>query len=255
VEITIERLPAREALVSIQDTITPPLRNRLLAGLTQDEFDRLRLCLTPVRLARNQVLFTPGEPVEHVYFVEQGIASLLADIGAERAGIEVAMIGPEGMVGITALLGAHPIACHHAVVQAPGSALQISIPSFRDCLDRMPALRERCLSCLSTIIVQISWTAACISRHRLSERCADRLLAACDRIESPEVPLTHSMLARILGVRRAGVTVAIGALQNAGFVQCGRGTIEVLDRAGLEQAACGCHQLLRGRFDQRLVCS
>jgi CRP-like cAMP-binding protein len=261
-QITTEWLPAEGALrpvsdasMPVSDIVAPPFRNQLLAGLTLDELDQLRPSLTPVKLARNQLLFTPGEPVEHVYFIEHGITSLLTDIGADRAGIEVAMIGPEGMVGVIALLGAHPIACHRAVVQAPGSALQMPVTSFRDCLDCMPALRERCLSYLSTVIVQISRTAACISRHHLNERCADRLLAARDRMESRTVPLTHSMLATILGVRRAGVTVAVGALQNAGLVRCGRGNIEVLDHTSLEQVACGCHQLIRGQFDQLLMCS
>jgi CRP-like cAMP-binding protein len=261
-QITTEWLPAEGALRPVSDAsmpasdiVAPPFRNQLLAGLTLDELDQLRPSLTPVKLARNQLLFTPGEPVEHVYFIEHGITSLLTDIGADRAGIEVAMIGPEGMVGVIALLGAHPIACHRAVVQAPGSALQMPVTSFQDCLDRVPALRERCLSYLNTVIIQISQTAACMGRHHLDERCADRLLAACDRIESHNLPLTHSTLAAMLGVRRAGVTVTVGRLQNAGFVRCGRGHIEVLDHAGLERVTCGCSRLVRDQFDRLLACS
>jgi len=262
VEITTEWISASEARASIEapasipDAITPPLRNRLLAGLTQDELDQLRPCLTEVNLARKQVLFRPGAPVEHVYFVERGMVSLLMDTGTGDAGIEVGMIGPEGMAGFTALLGAHPLAFHHTTVQVPGSALRMSVTSFQDCLDRMPALHERCLNYLSTVIAQISQTAACMGRHRLDKRCADRLLAAaCYRAESHNLPLTHSTLAAMLGVRRAGITVALGTLQSAGLVRCGRGHIEVLDHAGLERVACGCYRQARDQFDRLLICS
>jgi CRP-like cAMP-binding protein len=261
-QITTEWLPAEGALrpvsdasMPVSDIVAPPFRNQLLAGLTQDELAQLRPSLTPVELARNQVLFRSGEPVEHVYFVEQGMVSLLMEPGAGQAGIEVGMVGPEGMAGFSTLLGVHPIALHHTAVQVPGSALQMPLTFFRDCLDCMPALRERCLSYLSTVIIQISQTAACMGRHHLDERCADRLLAACDRIESHNLPLTHSTLAAMLGVRRAGVTVTVGRLQNAGLVRCGRGHIEVLDHAGLERVACGCSRLVRDQFDRLLACS
>jgi len=249
VQITTEWVHFESASRPMPD-IAPPLRSGLLARLPEEELDQLRPHLEKIKLVRNQILFTPRNPVEHVYFVEQGMISLLADAGAGKAGIEVGMVGREGMAGFAALLSAHPVAFHHTTVQTPGSALRMPVAPFQACLDSMPALRERCLSYLSTLIVQMSQTATCISRHRLKERCADRLLAGCDRIESHAVPLTHLMLARTLGVRRAGVTVAVGALQNVGLVRCGRGNIEVLDHAGLEQMACGCHHLTRGQFDQ-----
>ena len=229
-------------------------RNRLLTALAQDDFDNLRPHLTLVGLVGGQTLFGPGEAIEHVYFVEQGVVSLVADTGANDVGIEVGMIGPEGMAGVACLISDRPIAFHHTRVQMPGSALRIPVACFRDLLDSVPALRERCLRYLDAFVIQISQTGACSGRHHLSERCACWLLAACDRADGHEMPLTHETLSAALGVRRSGITAAIGALQDAGLIRSGRGKTVVLDHAGLEQAACGCYRLIRNQFDRLLAC-
>ena len=150
----------------------PLLRNRLLAALAPSDLEKLRPHFTLVWLVGNQTLFGPGEAIEHVYFVEQGVVSLVADTGADDLGIEVGMIGPEGMVGVASLISNHPIAFHHARVQMPGSALRMPVAHFRSLLDSMPALRERCLRYLDAFVIQISQTGACNGRHHLPERCA-----------------------------------------------------------------------------------
>ena len=232
----------------------PLLRNRLLAALAPGDLDKLRPHLTPVWLVGGQTLFGPGEATEHVYFVEQGVVSLVADTGAGDMGIEVGMIGPEGMAGVASLISDRPIAFHHTAVQMPGSALRMPVARFRGLLDSVPALRERCLRYLDAFVVQISQTGACNGRHRLPERCACWLLAVCDRAGGHELPLTHDALSAALGVRRSGITVAIGALQDAGLIRSGRGKTVVLDHAGLERAACGCYRLVRNQFDRMLAC-
>ena len=232
----------------------PLLRNRLLAGLAHGDLDALRPHLTPVWLVGDQTLFGPGETIEHVYFVEQGVLSLVANTGAGDMGIEVGMIGPEGLAGVACLISDRPIAFHHTRVQMPGSALRIPVACFRDLLDSVPALRERCLRYLDAFVIQISQTGACSGRHHLSERCACWLLAACDRADGHEMPLTHETLSAALGVRRSGITAAVGVLQDAGLIRSGRGKTVVLDHAGLEQAACGCYRLIRNEFDRLLTC-
>ena len=232
----------------------PLLRNRLLTALPQGDLDDLRPHLTPMRLVVGQTLFGPGEAIEHVYFVEQGTVSLVADTGDDDLGIEVAMIGPEGMAGVAALISDRPIAYHETRVRIPGSALRMPVTRFRDLLDSAPTLRERCLCYLDALVIQISQTGACNGRHHLPERCACWLLAACDRAEGRELPLTHETLSVALGVRRSGITVAVGALQDAGLIRSGRGKTAVLDRAGLERAACGCYRLVRSQYDRLLAC-
>jgi len=205
-------------------------------------------------LVGNQILFGPGEMMEHVYFVEQGVLSLAANTGAGDGGIEVGMIGPEGLAGIACLISDRPIAFHQTRVQIPGSALRIPTACFRDLLDSVPALRERCLRYLDAFVIQISQTGACNGRHHLPERCACWLLTACDRAEGHVLPLTHETLSVALGVRRSGITAVVGALQDAGIIRSGRGKTVVLDHAGLERAACGCYRLIRNQFDRLLTC-
>jgi CRP-like cAMP-binding protein len=222
----------RPPLTSAPASVGAPLfRNRLLAALARGDLDDLRPHLTPVWLVSGQTLFGPGEAIEHVYFVEQGVVSLVADTGADNMGIEVGMIGREGMAGVASVLSDRPIAFHHTRVQMPGSALRIPLASFRNLLDSVPALRERCLD---AFVIQISQRGACNGRHHLPERCACWLLAACDRTEGREMPLTHDMLSAALGVRRSAITAAVGALQDAGLIRYGRGKTMVLDHAGLE---------------------
>ncbi len=242
-------------LASAPASVGAPLfRNRLLATLARGDLDDLRPHLTPVWLVGDQTLFGPGEVIEHVYFVEQGVVSLVADTGADDMGIEVGMIGPEGMAGVASVLSDRPIAFHHTRVQMPGSAVRIPVASFRDLLDSVPALRERCLRYLDAFVIQISQRGACNGRHHLPERCAGWLLAACDRAEGHEMPFTHDTLSAALGVRRSGVTAAVGALQDAGLIRSGRGKTMVLDHAGLERAACGCYRSVRNQFDRLLAC-
>ncbi len=229
-------------------------RNRLLTALGQDDFNDLRPHLTLVGLVGDQTLFGPGEAIEHVYFVEQGLVSLVADTGIDDVGIEVGMIGLEGMAGVASMISDHPIAFHHTRVQMPGSALRMPVACFRHLLSSVPALRERCLRYLDAFIIQTSQMGACNGRHHLPERCACWLLAACDRAEGHEMPLTHDTLSAVLGVRRSGITAAVGALQDAGLIRSSKGKTVVLDHAGLERAACSCYRLVRDQFDRLLAC-
>ena len=212
--------------------------NAILAGLPPDELDRLRPFMTRTRLVPQQVLIERGQATEHVFFIEEGIASLVAETASGKPGVQVAMIGREGMVGALALLGGSAAyAC--VLMQVPGPALRISVSNLLRCFEESPDLRDACLGYVQSLARQVMNTAASNACNTLAERCVRWLLMAHDRMEQDDLPVTHEALSAMLGVRRSGVTVATAALQQAGLIRTGRGRICVLDRPGLEAVVAG----------------
>jgi CRP-like cAMP-binding protein len=159
----------------------------------------------------------------------------------------VGLIGREGMVGLPLLYG-DDRGSTESVVQTPGTAWRLGADAFHAALDDTPALRALLLRYALAFQVQVTQTAACNARHPVEQRLARWLLMAHDRAESDTFLLTHEFLSQMLGVRRAGVTVAAGVLRRAGLIRYERGTIEVIDRPGLEAAACDCHAAVRREF-------
>ncbi len=208
--------------------------NRLLAGLPLAELDPLKPYLYRVRLVNGQVLIERGQAAEHVFFIENGIVLLKTETETSRPGVQVAMIGNEGMVGGLALLGGDSMAFASAITQIPGIALRIPVVELRRCFDDSPVLREACLRFVQSLTRQIMSSAASNASNTLVERCVHWLLMAHDRVDGDDLPVTHEALSAMLGVRRSGVTVATAALQQAGLIRATRGRIRILDRAGLE---------------------
>jgi len=165
--------------------------------------------------------------------------------------IEVGMIGNEGFAGVAVLLGADrsPL---EAMVQIPGSALRMSASVFREEVDRRPTLSKVLLRYAQALHIQVSLTAACNGRHTLPERLARWLLTARDRATSDQMPLSHEFLSMMLGVRRAGVTVALGTLKAAALIRNTHGQVTVVDRPGLEAASCECYRTVRNEFARLL---
>jgi len=226
-------------------------RNCLLAALPPEELARLRPRLERVELPLRWVLHTAGEPIEAVYFPETGYTSMLAYMEDGDAA-EVGLVGREGMIGLPVLLGAE---CDdiEAMVQTPGTALRMNAVGFREALDRIPAFRILLLRYALVHHGQVARTAACNGRHHIDQRLARWLLMAHDRTTgNDEFPMTHEFLAMMLGVRRAGVTIAAGHLQKAGFIHYERGCIEVTDRPGLESVSCECYGIVRRAQDRLL---
>jgi CRP-like cAMP-binding protein len=220
-------------------------RNRLLAALPSGELEHLLPRLEPVELVFRQVLIAPGEPIEAVFFPETGWTSTLIIFGSGDAG-EVGLVGREGMIGAPLLFGddrGHT----RTIVQATGTALRVEAAAFRS-LHGLPALRARLLRYALALHAQVSQIAACNGRHPMAQRLARWLLMAHDRAESDAFPMTHELLAVMLGVRRAGITLAAGALQRAGFIRYDRGIMEITDRPGLEAAACECYGAMEREF-------
>jgi CRP-like cAMP-binding protein len=218
--------------------------NGILAGLPEREFQFLQPDLTRVTLVSHQVLHEAGARIVDAYFMESGVASLTADT-ADVGQVEVGLTGPEGMVGVSAVLNAEARAVHRAFIQVAGSALRIQVAQLRAAMEQCPVLRERCLLYAQFLMVQASQVAACNARHGIFQRLARWLLMTRDRIESDDVPMTQDFLSVMLGVRRASVAQAISALEAKDVIRHGRGRVRIIDRPKLEAEACNCYQILR----------
>ena len=198
----------------------------------------LALCeQVPLTLA--EVLYEPGQATRHVYFPTKGFISLVAQLEGSP-GLEVGMVGREGMLGAQMALGV-AVTPLRALVQGPGMAWRIGAAAFRAELARSPALQRGLNRYLYVLMAQLSASAACLRFHHIDARLARWLLMSHDRAQADQFRVTHEFLAYMLGVRRVGITTAAVGLQRAGLIAYRRGALTVLDRAGLEAAACGCY--------------
>ncbi len=216
-----------------------PVTNQLLALLPADEWDAFMAACETVELTFGEVLVKPAERITHVYFPLDGFISLIA-ITADGNRLEVAMAGREGMLGISLVLGIDE-APLSALVQGAGSALRMEAASFQRLLLVSPVLHQRLNLYLYVVMKQLAQSAACSHFHQVEARLARWLLMTQDRAGSDRLQLTHEFLAMMLGVRRAGITLAAIALQTRGLIRYQRGEITVLDRPGLIEASCGCY--------------
>lgn len=232
---------------SIRRTIP---NNRLLATLARDDLDRLSPDLQPVDWPSRHAIYDVGGPIDQVYFVERGLASVVT-IMADGATSEVGMIGFEGIVGASALLGAK-ISAQQVIVQIPGAALRMSAASCRTAFDRRPAFKALVLRFVGGFLDLSAQTAACNRLHTARQRCARWLLMASDRTQSDLLPLTQEFLGSMLGIRRTGVTAIARELQHLGLIQYHRGRVTIVDRTGLEAIACECYRVDHERFRQLL---
>jgi CRP-like cAMP-binding protein len=226
------------------------VQNRVLACMDPTTFRQIGSYLQPVALRRRAVLQEHNRTIEHVYFIERGVASLFASTRRDGP-VEVAMVGRLGFVGAAAVLETLR-SPNRAVVAVPGHAFRISTASLHRVMDECPGLRRQLLSYIHALLIQNSQTTLCSARHELEERLCRWLLLAADRVDEPELPLTHDMLSMILGVRRAGVTNTLSDLERAGALRKGRGTIEILERKVLERRTCECYHIISAEY-RRLV--
>lgn len=222
--------------LSIQD-----IKNRVLASLPPKELARLIDHLEPVALPKKEILFEVGAPLSHVYFIEEGLASVITTM-EDGASSEVGMVGSEGLVGVSALLGGRRSA-QHIVMQLPGRGHRIPAQRCKNVFDESPEIRAAVLRFTESLLNLSSQTAGCNRLHSIEQRSARWLLMASDRICSNFLPLTQEFLAAMLGVRRSGVSEAASELQRSGFIRYQRGRITIVDRVGLAEIACECYRL------------
>lgn len=226
------------------------VRNHILASLPADEFRQLSPLLTAVTLEGGQVLYGAEEPVRHIYFITQGLLSLVSTL-EDGTSIEVSAVGREGLVDLTALLGAEA-STHQAMMQVGGGALRMRVAEARETFQRLPHFRDRLLRYTRLMLTLISQTAVCNTLHTVEERLARWLLVCGRRLEADTLPLTHEFLSHMLGVRRSGVTVASGILQRAGLIRHSRGQLTILDAEGLRDASCECVKILTEEYEDFL---
>jgi len=231
-------------MTSVRDT-SP--KNRILSALTEDDFNHLRPNLCGVPLPHKGVLYEQNALIEHVYFIEEGVASVLAVTG-NGAMSEVGMIGTEGVVGVSALLGARTSA-QHVIVQVPGLALRIDASLCKAAFDQRSEMHALVLRFVDAFINLSAQTAGCNLRHSAEQRCARWLLMASDRARSDTIPMTHNFLSSMLGIRRTGVTAIAGVFQQSGLIEYRRGLVRLVDRGRLEAAACECYRIDHERLN------
>jgi CRP-like cAMP-binding protein len=216
--------------------ITPrPSRNLLLASLSRSDLGLLQPQLATVNLALRQVLEKPDKRVDAVYFPEAGFASVVA-VQAKGTQVEVGLIGREGMSGLTIVLGDQRTP-HSTYMQAAGQGQRIGTIELRKAMQKSPSLHGSLLKYVQVFMVQTAHTAIANARAKIDERLARWILMAHDRLDRASLPLTHEFLSLMLGVRRAGVTEAIHALEAQKLIESARGAIVVLNRKGIERRA------------------
>jgi CRP-like cAMP-binding protein len=213
--------------------------NHLIELLPRKDRVHLLAQCEPVQLVLSEVLCEPGKPTRHVYFPTDGFISLVAMVDGTPS-LEVGMVGREGMVGAQLVLGVATTPLR-ALVQGPGTAWRIGAKAFRAELARSPALQRGLNRYLYVLMVQLAASAGCLRFHQIGARLARWLLMTQDRAHADNFHVTHEFLAYMLGVRRVGVTGAASTLQRSGLIEYHRGELTVLDRHGLEAAACSCY--------------
>ena len=219
------------------------IENRLLASLPQEEYRRLLPRLEQVTLSFGEILYEPGETIEHVYFPSLSLVSLLTLVD-ERLALEVGLVGGEGAIGVPVALG-FSVSPVRALVQGAGVAMRIRSAQFLKAMRQNPHFQRAFLRYTHALMTQVAQTAACNRFHLVEARLARWLLMTRDRVQSNEIHLTQTFLSHMLGVRRVGVTKAAGALQRRGLLEYSRGYIRIVDPHGLEATACSCYRATR----------
>lgn len=228
----------------------PPVRNRLLARLSKETYDRLAPDLQELHLAQHTVLHEPGDEIRYVYFLGDGVISLI-NLLSDGTSVEVGVIGNDGVLGSGVAMG-DGLAMNRAIVQIGDGTLRLSVGAFNTELRRGGELQSFVLLYARFLTKQTMQTATCNSRHALEERLARWLLVCHDRVAGDELRLTQEFIAQMLGVRRSGVTVTAGLLQAAGLIEYRRGQITIVNRSGLEQRACECYRVVRDEYERLL---
>lgn len=227
-----------------------PRLNDLLAALPQEDFDRLQPDLKPVPLPKGWTIYGAGERETYLYFLTGGIVSQYT-LTQSGASAEFAVTGREGVIGVASFLGGESTPYHAAVLSA-GQAYRLAAAPLKDAFEHAGPLQRLLLRYTQALIVQAGQIAVCNRHHSVEQRVCRWILSYLDRSPQNVLTLTHEQIADRLGVRREGVTEAVGRLQQAALIRCGRGRIAVLDRFRLEARVCECYAVIRREYDRLL---
>ncbi|WP_347242438.1 Crp/Fnr family transcriptional regulator [Nostoc sp. FACHB-888] len=226
------------------------MKNQLLAALPSEEYFRLVAYMEFVPLELKQDLYIRNQPIEYVYFLDYGVASMLTVL-TDGSAIEVATVGNEGMVGLPVFLGAEKIP-GECFIQVSGSGLRMRVDAFKTHITVTSPLYELLQRYTQALFNQIAQSAACNRLHSIEQRMCRWLLMTADRVETATFALTQEFLSQMLGVNRSSVSLTASILQRAGLIDYVRGQMTILDRSGLEDITCECYQVVRGEFERLL---
>jgi CRP-like cAMP-binding protein len=227
-----------------------PRANHLLAALPAAEWERWQAHLEPVELPLGKVLYESGTHLTHVYFPTTAIVSLLY-VMEDGASAEIAVVGNEGLVGISLFMGGGSTPSR-GVVQSAGEGLRLRADLMKDEFNRAGPVMHLLLRYTQALITQMAQTAVCNRHHSLDQQLCRWLLLSLDRLQGNELVMTQELIANMLGVRREGVTESALNLQKAGLIRYSRGHITVLDRVGLESRTCECYAVVKREYDRLL---
>ena len=228
-----------------------PTQNHLLAALPENEYERLLPHLEAVSMPLGEALYESGGRLQHVYFPTTSIVSLLYVL-EDGASAELAVVGNEGVLGISLFMGGETTP-NRAVVQCAGFGYRLKSSLLKEEFNRAGPLLRLLLRYTQALITQMAQTAVCNRHHSVQQQLCRWLLLSLDRLPTNTLTMTQELIANMLGVRREGVTAAAGALQRAGLISYSRGRIVVLDRPGLEGAVCECYAVVKREFDRLLA--
>ncbi len=227
-----------------------PRQNHLLDAIHQAEYDRLVPHLEYVKLQLGDVLYESGEHLQYVYFPLDAIISLLYVL-ENGASAEIAVVGNEGILGVSIFMGGETTTSR-AVVQSAGHGYRLKAQLLKEEFNHGGTIMQLLLRYTQALITQMSQTAVCNRHHSIEQQLCRWILLSLDRLAGNELSMTQELIANMLGVRREGVTEAAGRLQRAGLIDYKRGTIKILDRDGLENRVCECYQVVRDEFNRLL---
>ena len=227
-----------------------PRQNHLLAALPADEYARILASLEWVAMPLGETVYEPGIKIGHVYFPTTAIVSLLY-VMENGASAEIAVVGNEGVVGVSLFMGGETTTSR-AVVQSAGHAYRMPGQQLKNEFFRAGPMQRLLLRYTQALLTQMAQTAVCNRHHTLDQQLCRWLLLSLDRLPSNELTMTQELIANMLGVRREGVTEAAGKLQEAGLIRYSRGKITVIDRPGLEARVCECYAVVRKEIDRLL---
>jgi CRP-like cAMP-binding protein len=232
------------------DPISAPRQNWLLSALADSEWQRIAAHLEPVDLRLGQMLFDSGGKPSHVYFPTTAIVSLLY-VMENGASAEIAVVGNEGLVGISLFMGGQSTSSQ-AVVQAAGGGFRLPAAVLMEEFNRGGPVLHLLLRYTQALITQMAQTSVCNRHHALDQQMCRWLLLTLDRLHSSELVMTQELLSNILGVRRASISDAAGQLQKDGLIRYERGHISVLDRVAIERRSCECYAVVKKEYDRLL---
>lgn len=224
------------------------LRNRMLASLPRRELERLLPKLERVALGLKDVLYEPNKPIEHVYFIEDGVVSLVTGL-EDGSTVEVGTVGNEGMIGLPVFFGVGS-ASLRAFSQVPGEAVKLKSADFQRQVENGAALRRAVSHYAEALFTHLAQSVACNRRHSVEQRCARWLLSTADRVSQKRFSLTQEFLAQMLGVRRASANAVLQQFQKHGMIRYSMGKMEIMDRRELESVACECYDIIRREYQK-----